>query len=115
MSRVRRGPKARRRRNKVLKQVKGFHFSRRTKYHHAAETLKRALYYSYVSRRLFKRDIRKLWIQRISAACQTLGTSYSKFMGLLKKKGIGINRKILAEFAANDFDSFKSIHDSVLK
>ena len=81
MSRVRRGFTARQRRNKVLKLAKGFHFSRRQKYYHAAETVKRALHYKYISRRLLKRDMRRLWITRISAASKLLGTSYSKFMG----------------------------------
>jgi large subunit ribosomal protein L20 len=115
MSRVRRGFKARRRRNKVLKLAKGFHFSRRQKYYHAAETVKRALHYAYMGRRLRKRDMRKLWIVRISAASKILGGSYSKFMGNLKKNGIELNRKMLADLAATDFDSFKAIYQSVSK
>jgi large subunit ribosomal protein L20 len=115
MSRVRRGFKARRRRNRILKQAKGFHFDRRTKFYHAAETLKRALHYSYIGRRLLKRDMRKLWIVRISAASKACGTSYSKFMGAVKSKGIDINRKMLADIAATDFESFKAIVDSVKK
>lgn len=114
MSRVRRGFKARRRRNKILKLAKGFHFSRRQKYYHAAETVKRALHYSYKSRRILKRDMRKLWVQRIGAATRTLGTSYSKFMGALKSKGVDLNRKMLAEVAATDFEAFKEIHKSVM-
>jgi large subunit ribosomal protein L20 len=112
MSRVRRGFKARRRRNKVLKLAKGFHFDRRTKFKHTAETVKRALHYSYIGRRLLKRDMRKLWIIRIGAGATMLDTSYSKFMGALKKKGSVLNRKMLAEIAAQDFDGFKSIVDS---
>ncbi len=109
MTRVRRGFKARRRRNKVLKLAKGFHFDRRRKYKHTAETVKRALHYAYIGRRLLKRDMRQLWILRISAACKLLGTSYSKFIGALKLKQIEMNRKMLAEIAATDFDSFKAI------
>ncbi|MCO4794530.1 MAG: 50S ribosomal protein L20 [Bacteriovoracaceae bacterium] len=109
MSRVRRGFKARRRRNKVLKLAKGFHFDRRTKYRHAAITVARALHNSYIGRRLLKRDMRKLWVTRISAASKLLGTSYSRFMGSLKKKDITINRKMLAEIAATDFEGFKTI------
>ncbi len=115
MSRVRRGPKARRRRNRVLKEVKGYHFSRRQKYYQAAETLKRSLHYSYISRRLLKRDMRRLWIQRINGACRSLGISYSKFMGILNKQKIGLNRKMLADIASGDFDGFKILHDIVLK
>ena len=112
MSRVRRGFTARQRRNKVLKFAKGFHFSRRQKYYHAAETVKRALHYKYISRRLLKRDMRRLWITRISAASKLLGTSYSKFMGQLKKNDIEINRKMLSELAARDFEAFKAIYEA---
>jgi large subunit ribosomal protein L20 len=112
MSRVRRGFKARQRRNKVLKLAKGFHFSRRQKYYHAAETVKRALHYRYIGRRLLKRDMRRLWITRISAASKVLGTSYSKFMGQLKKNNIEINRKMLSEIAARDFEGFKAIYEA---
>ncbi|MAE57325.1 MAG: 50S ribosomal protein L20 [Halobacteriovorax sp.] len=112
MSRVRRGFTARQRRNKVLKLAKGFHFSRRQKYYHAAETVKRALHYKYISRRLLKRDMRRLWITRISAASKLLGTSYSKFMGGLKKNDIEINRKMLSELAARDFEAFKAIYEA---
>lgn len=113
MSRVRRGFKARRRRNKVLKLAKGFHFDRRTKYRHASETVKRALHYAFISRRLLKRDMRKLWIQRISAATKALETSYSKFMGALKNNGVSLNRKMLAEIAATDFAGFKAIKNAL--
>lgn len=109
MARARRGFKARKRRNKVLKLAKGFHFSRRQKYYHAAETVKRALHYKYIGRRLLKRDMRKLWIVRISAAAKLLDTSYSKLMGALKKKNIGLNRKMLSEIASRDFEGFKAV------
>lgn len=112
MSRVRRGFKARRRRNKVLKAAKGFHFDRRTKYRHAKQTLMRALHFAYQGRRLFKRERRALWIQRISAACSLLDTSYSRFMKSLKDKDIGLNRKMLSEMAARDFSGFKSLFEA---
>ena len=110
MSRVRRGFKARRRRNKVLKLAKGFHFDRRTKFKHTAETVKRALHNMYKGRRILKRDMRRLWIVRINAAAKAVGTSYSRFMNSLKKKDIQLNRKMLAEIAARDFEGFKAIH-----
>ena len=113
MARVRRGFKARRRRNKVLKLAKGFHFDRRTKYKHTAETVKRALHYAYIGRRLLKRDMRKLWVVRIAAAARTLDTSYSKFIGSLKKNNIGLNRKMLSEIAATDFEGFKAIKNAL--
>lgn len=109
MSRVRRGFKARRRRNKVRKLAKGFHFSRRQKYKHTAETVVRALHYRYIGRRLLKRDMRKLWIVRISAAAKNLGTNYSRLMGSLKSKGIELNRKMLSELAARDMEAFKAV------
>lgn len=109
MARVTRGFKARRRRNKILKLAKGFHFDRRSKYKHTAETVKRALHNMYKGRRLLKRDMRKLWIVRINAATKLLGTSYSRFMSDLKKSDIKLNRKMLSEIAARDFDGFKAI------
>lgn len=111
MSRVTRGSKGRSRRNKVLKLAKGFHFSRRKKYTRAVETVRRALHFRYEGRRLLKRDMRKLWITRITAAANSLGGSYSKFMGAIKKSDIQLNRKMLSEVAARDFDAFKSIYE----
>lgn len=112
MSRVRRGFKARQRRNKILKLAKGYHFDRRTKYKHASETVRRALHYAFIGRRLLKRDMRKLWIARINAGARMLGTSYSQFISGLKKKEIEINRKMLAELAVHDFNTFKSIYEA---
>ncbi|MDC1175130.1 50S ribosomal protein L20 [Bacteriovoracaceae bacterium] len=115
MARVRRGFKARRRRARVFKLAKGYHFDRRTKFRHTVQTVKRALHYSYIGRRLLKRDMRRLWVTRISAASKALGGNYSKFMGALKKNGATINRKMLADVAARDFDGFKAIYESVSK
>ena len=113
MARVKRGFKARRRRNKVLKMAKGFHFDRRTKFRHAAQTVLKAMQNMYKGRRLLKRDMRKLWIVRINAAARELGTSYSQLMGALKKNNIELNRKMLAEMAARDFEGFKALHASL--
>jgi large subunit ribosomal protein L20 len=113
MARVKRGFKARQRRNKVLKLAKGFHFDRRTKYRHAVQTVERALHYAFINRRKFKRDMRRLWIVRINAATRMFDMSYSKFIGALKKNGVEINRKMLAELAAQDIDGFKAVVDSV--
>lgn len=115
MSRVKRGFKARRRRNKILKLAKGFHFDRRTKFKHTAETVKRALHNMYKGRRLLKRDMRRLWIVRINAAARLVGTSYSKLISDLKKANINLNRKMLAEIAARDFESFKVIYSATQK
>lgn len=113
MARVRRGFKARRRRNKVLKMAKGFHFDRRTKFRHAVQTVVRALHYSYVGRKLLKRDMRRLWIVRIGAAAKAMGGSYSRFMNMLKNKNVDLNRKMLAQIAATDMDGFKAIYSAV--
>ena len=112
MARVKRGFKARQRRNKVLKLAKGFHFDRRTKYKHASETVRRALHYAFIGRRLLKRDVRKLWIVRINAGARMLGTSYSQFINGMNKKGIKINRKMLADLAVHDFNAFKAVHEA---
>ena len=112
MARVRRGFKARRRRNKIFKLAKGFHFDRRTKYKIAHETVVRALHNAYKGRRILKRDMRRLWITRINAGTKVLGTSYSRFMHALKTKEIKLNRKMLAELAARDFDGFKAVYES---
>jgi large subunit ribosomal protein L20 len=112
MARVRRGFKARQRRNKILKLAKGFHFDRRTKFKHASETVRRALHYAYKGRRLLKRDMRRLWVVRINAGARMLGTSYSQFISALKKKDITINRKMLSELAIRDFNAFKSIFEA---
>jgi large subunit ribosomal protein L20 len=108
MPRVRRGFKARQRRNKVLKRAKGFHWDR-SNFRQAFQTVVRALHNSYKGRKLLKRDMRSLWIVRISAAAKLLETSYSKLMHALKEKGITINRKMLAQIAAEDFEGFKAI------
>lgn len=115
MARAKRGFKARRRRNRVLKLAKGFSFDRRTKFHQASMTVSRALHYSYISRRLLKRDMRSLWIVRIAAAARDLGTSYSKMIFDLKNKGVTLNRKMLAEIAATDMNGFKAIFTSIQK
>ncbi len=112
MARVKRGFKARQRRNKVLKLAKGFHFDRRTKYKHASETVRRALHYAFIGRRLLKRDVRKLWIVRINAGSRMLGTSYSQFISGLKKKHITINRKMLSDLAVHDFNAFKAVYEA---
>lgn len=112
MARVKRGFKARQRRNKVLKLAKGFHFDRRTKYKHASETVRRALHYAFIGRRLLKRDVRKLWIVRINAGARMLDTSYSRFIAGMKKKNININRKMLADLAVHDFNAFKAIFEA---
>lgn len=106
MPRVKRGFKARRRRNRVLKQVEGQFGGRKNRFRQAVEVLRHAWEYGYISRKLKKRDFRKLWIVRINAAARINGTSYSRLMNGLKKLGIELNRKVLSEIAIHDPASF---------
>jgi large subunit ribosomal protein L20 len=109
MPRVKRGFKARRRRNKVLKLAKGFRGARSRLFKTATEAVDRSLKYAYRDRRVRKREFRGLWIVRISAAAKNNGISYSRFMGALKKADIGLDRKVLSEMAARDPERFTSL------
>jgi large subunit ribosomal protein L20 len=107
--RVKRGPKRIANRKKTLNLASGF-FLTKSKLHRAAqEAVEKALRYGYVGRRLKKRTYRSLWIVRIGAASKQAGLSYSKFMNGLKKAGIDLNRKMLAEIAANDMPAFEQL------
>ena len=107
--RVKRGFKARRRRNRNLKRVQGFVAGRRRIYRQAMETLRRALMFSYRDRRQKKRDFRKLWITRISAASKANDLSYSRFIHGLKKANCNLDRKVLADIAVHDPKTFTSL------
>ncbi|MBI4764532.1 MAG: 50S ribosomal protein L20 [Deltaproteobacteria bacterium] len=109
MPRVKRGFKARRRRNKVLKSAKGYRGARSRLFKTATEAVDRALKYAYRDRRVRKREFRGLWIVRISAAAKNNGISYSRFMGALKKADIGLDRKVLSEMAVRDPERFTSL------
>jgi large subunit ribosomal protein L20 len=109
MPRVKRGFKARRRRNKVLKLAKGYRGARSRLFKTATEAVDRALKYAYRDRRVRKREFRGLWIVRISAAAKNNGISYSRFMGALKKADIGLDRKVLSEMAVRDPERFTSL------
>ena len=109
MSRVKRGFKARRRRNRVLKQVKGFFGSRSRSYRVAKVASLHSMYDAYLGRRLRKRDMRKLWITRIGAAAKRNGISYSRLIGGLKKADVALNRKILADLAVVDPEAFAKV------
>ncbi len=109
MPRVKRGFKARRRRNKVLKLAKGYRGARSRLFKTATEAVDRSLKYAYRDRRVRKREFRGLWIVRISAAAKNNGISYSRFMGALKKADIGLDRKVLSEMAARDPERFTSL------
>jgi len=109
MPRVTRGFKARRRRNRVLKLAKGYRGGRHKLYRTATEAVDRALVYAYRDRRTKKRDFRRLWITRISAAAKMNGTSYSKLMGGLNKSGVELDRKVLANMAILDPNAFSEV------
>jgi len=109
MSRVRRGFKARRRRNKVLKLAKGYRGARSKLFRSATEAVDRALNYAFRDRRVKKRDFRSLWITRINAASRLNGLSYSKFIFGLKKANVEIDRKVLADIAVSDPKGFTEI------
>ena len=109
MPRAKGGPKTRQRRKKVLKQAKGYWGGRRRLYRSAAETVLRALAFAHRDRRAKKREFRSLWILRINAACRALGMPYSSFMNGLKKAGVDLNRKILADMAMNDPAAFGAL------
>lgn len=106
MSRVKRGPIPRRRHKRVMKQTKGFYGSRKNRFRQAINCLYKSWIYAYQGRKLRKRDFRRLWIQRINAACRINGTSYSKFMGALKKAEIELDRKVLADMAVQNPAAF---------
>jgi large subunit ribosomal protein L20 len=109
MPRAKRGFKARRRRNRILKAAKGFRGKRSSCHAIANEAVQHAWMHMYRSRKVRKRDFRSLWIQRINAAARTLDISYSKLMGKLGASGVQLNRKMLAEIAISDPVAFKAI------
>ena len=114
MPRVKRGPYPRRRHKRVLSQVEGFWGGRKNRIRQAMHVLWKSWQYAYVGRKLRKRDFRRLWITRINAACRDHGTSYSKLMGGLKRAGIELDRKVLAELAVHDGPAFKQLTELVL-
>lgn len=107
--RVKRGFKARRRRNKVLKLARGFRGGRSKLYRTAADAVDKALMYAYRDRRTRKRDFRKLWIVRINAAARMNDLSYSKFINGLKLAGSELDRKVLADLAIFDPVAFSQL------
>ncbi len=109
MPRVKRGFKARRRRNKVLKLAKGFRGARGKLFRSATEAVDRALNYAFRDRRVKKRDFRALWIARINAASRDNGLSYSRLVYGLKKAEIGLDRKVLAQLAVTDPAGFGAV------
>ena len=109
MPRVKRGFKARRRRNKVLNLAKGFRGARGKLFRSATEAVDRALNYAFRDRKVKKRDFRALWIARINAAARDNGLSYSRLVFGLKQAQIGLDRKILAQLAVTDPAGFSAV------
>ena len=109
MPRVKRGTKRRASRKKTLALAKGFFLTKSKLHRSAQEAVEKSLRYGYVGRRRKKRDFRSLWIVRIGAACRQTEISYSRFMSGLKKAGVELNRKILADLATQDAAAFAAL------
>ena len=109
MARVKGAMMTRKRRNKVLKLAKGYWGAKSKHFKMANEQVMKSLKYAYTGRRLKKRDFRRLWITRISAACKANGMNYSTFMHGLKLADVQIDRKMLSELAVNDKAAFTQL------
>jgi large subunit ribosomal protein L20 len=107
--RVKRGTGRRDYRKKTLRLAKGYFLTKSKLNRAAQEAVEKALRYGYVGRRLKKRNFRSLWIVRINAACRTAEISYSRFVSGLKRAGIDLNRKVLADIAINDAPGFQTL------
>ena len=109
MAHIKRAVNAHKKRRKVFKLAKGYFGSKSKQYRTASEQVRRSLRYAYAGRKMRKRDFRSLWIARINAAARLSGMSYSVFINGLKKNGIDLNRKVLADMAVNDPAGFAQL------
>lgn len=109
MARVKGALNTRKHHKKILKLAKGYRGGKSKLYRTANQAVMKSMSYAYVGRKLKKRDFRRLWITRISAACKMNGINYSKFMNGLKKANVEINRKMLSEIAINDAAAFTKL------
>lgn len=109
MARIKRGVNAVKKRRKILKLAKGYYGAKSKQYRAATEAVMKSLKYAYVGRRLKKRDFRSLWITRINAGARLNGISYSRMMDGLKKAGVAVDRKVLADLAVNDAAAFAQL------
>jgi large subunit ribosomal protein L20 len=109
LARIKRGKSKLKHRHTIMKLVKGFRAARRRNYRVANEALLHSLAYAYRDRRVRKRDFRSLWISRINAAARREGLNYSRLMSGLKKGGVSLNRKALADLAVSDQTAFSSL------
>jgi large subunit ribosomal protein L20 len=107
--RIKRAVNGVKKRRKILKLAKGYFGGKSKRYRVAREAVMKSQMYAYIGRKLRKRDFRSLWIARINAACRMNGLSYSKFMFGLKKAGVNLNRKVLADIAVNDATAFTAL------
>ena len=113
MSRVKSGVVTKARHKKILKLAKGYYGRRKNTFKVANQAVEKAGQYSYRDRKVKKRVFRSLWIQRINAGCRLYGLKYSSFVNGLKKINLGLNRKVIADLAANDPIVFKKIVDQI--
>jgi large subunit ribosomal protein L20 len=109
MPRVKGGPATRQRRKRVLKLASGYYGDKSKKYRVAKQAVMKSLSYAYRDRKAKKRDFRRLWIARINAAARMNGMSYSTFISGLKRNGVAVNRKVLADLAVHDQDAFAEL------
>ena len=115
MARVKGAMMTRKRRNKILKMAKGYWGAKSKHFKMANQAVMKSGVYAYKGRKMKKRDFRQLWITRINAACKMNGMNYSTFMNGLKKSGIVINRKVLAELAVNNKAAFAQLVETAKK
>ena len=113
MARIKRGVNAVKKRRKILKLSKGYFGAQSKLYRVARQAVMKSQQYAYIGRKLRKRDMRQLWIARINAGARLNGLSYSKFMYGLKEAGIDLNRKVLADMAVNNADTFAALCETV--
>ena len=109
MARIKRAVTAHKKRRKVLKLAKGYFGAKSKQYRTASEQVRRSLRYAYTGRKLRKREFRSLWITRINAAAHLNGMNYSPLISGLKKQGVEVNRKMLADLAVNDAEGFAQL------
>jgi len=115
MPRVKRGTKRRQRRKKILERASGYFLTKSKLYRAAKESVERGLKFAYSGRRQKKRQYRSIWIVRIGAAAKQHGISYNRFISGLKKAGIELDRKILADIAVNDPSGFAALTEAAKK
>ena len=109
MARIKRAVNAQKKKRKIMKLAKGYFGAKSKQYRAASEQVRRSLRYAYIGRKQKKRDFRRLWITRISAAAKMNGMNYSSFINGLNKAGITLNRKMLAEIAVSDAAAFTAL------